>query len=168
MTEKLKQQLKEQMEFIPKESQEVIDAFDWVKISEEIGKKYYLDENDINMLQAEIGLTLTGLQEQDTLATNIEDDIVVSKNHAEKITEEIIQKILKPILDELTKNVKSNLKNKNTHWQQNLNFVLSGGDYTAFIREPEPEAKAEINPNTNNMGTFNHSKVDDLKSKFTI
>ena len=166
MTEKLKQDLKEQMGSLPKESQEVINSFGWEKISEEIGKKYFLTEDDINMLQADIGCVLVGLEGQDELSVNIEDDVGTSRNHAQKMAEEIIEKILKPMVDVLSENIKKSMRIRNIHWQQNLDFILSGGDYTAFIRRPENqnEKTNTINGNT----ALNPSKIDDLKSKFTI
>ena len=164
MTEKLKQDLKKQMIFIPKESQEVISAFGWEKISEEIGKKYFLTDDDINMLQADIGCVLVGLEGQNELAFNIEDDVGTSKNSAEKIANEVVEKIFKPIYETLSENIKNNLKNRNIHWQQNLDFILSGGDYTAFIRRVEKENEGQDSLKNN----FNPSKLDDLKSKFTI
>jgi len=165
MTESLKQKIKEQMQVLPKESQEAINNFDWAKISEEIGRKYFLTEDDLHNFQIVIALTLLGLEEQDMLALNIEDELGTSKNYAEKMTDEVIQKILKPIVEKLEEKTKGTLRSRPVHWQQNLDFILSGGDYTAFIREPVEETKDEI-PKTND--TFNPSKLDDLKSRFTI
>ena len=167
MTEKLKQQLNEQMEFIPKESQEAINSFDWEKISEEIGKKYFFTEDDMDIFQADIGLVLVGLAEQEYLADDIEDDVYVSKDKAQKITEEIIEKIFKPIYENLVKNIKNKINMMPAHWQQNLDFILSGGDYTAFIRRVENPTsdKAIVGERKENTG---FSKFDDLKSKFTI
>jgi hypothetical protein len=164
MTEKLKQNLKEQLALLPKESQGVINSFDWVKISEEIGKKYFLTEEDINMFQADVGLVLVGLAEQEYLAQDIEDDVIISKDHAEKMAEEVIEKILKPMVLKLTEIIKKDLKNKVIHWQQNLDFILSGGDYTAFIRRVENQTQ-----NISNIKKeFDPSKIDDLKKRFTI
>ena len=46
---------------------------------------------------------------------------------------ELVEKIFTPIANILTENIKNNIKNKNPNWQQSVNFILSGGDYTAFI-----------------------------------
>ena len=32
-------------------------------------------------------------------------------------------------------NIKKNLQNKRLNHEQNLNFILSGGDYSAFVEE---------------------------------
>ena len=165
MTEKTKNLIKEQIEFIPKEAQEVMNTFNWEGMSEEIGKKYLLNEGDRNDLQIEVGLVLVGLEFQELLATNIEQSLNIDKDKAEKISEEADQKIFKPMYNKLTENIKKTLKIRNIHWQQNLNFILSGGDYTAFIERIENEKKDELlKPNE----SFNPSKLDDLKSKFTI
>ncbi len=166
MTEKLKQNLKEQMGALPKESQEVINSFGWERISGEIGKRYFLTEDDINILQADIGCVLVGLAEQEYLGEDIESDITISKNHAQKIAGEVEEKILKPMVDILSENIKKSMRIRNIHWQQNLDFILSGGDYTAFIRRIEDQDRG-INKINDNI-TLNPSKIDDLKSKFTI
>jgi hypothetical protein len=166
MTEKLEQLIKEHMVSLPKESQEAINNSGWVKTCEEIGKKHLLGDQEINLLQAKVGIVLTGLEEQDYLVLGIEDDVGTSKTEAEKMAEEVVQKILKPIVESLEKKIKESMPNRVVKWQQNLDFILSGGDYTAFIREPaEPEIKDEL-PKPEN--TFNPSKIDDLKSRFTI
>ena len=163
MTELLKQTIKEEIAIMPKEWQEVVNASKWDIVSEEIGKKYFLTEENIEDLQTEIGLIIIGEETIDNLRVNIEYNLVISEDSAIKIRDEIIKKIFKPMFDMFTENIKKNLKTKSIHWQQNLNFILSGGDYTAFIKRVETEIKE--NPKPNN---FNPSKIDDLKSKFTI
>ena len=98
MTEELKQKIKEEMVKLPKEAQEVINTFDWVKISEEIGKKNLLDDDEVNILQSEIGLILIETNRPDMLTIKIEDNIGTSKNEAIKIEKEIREKIFTPML----------------------------------------------------------------------
>ena len=167
MTEQLKQDIQEQLEFLPKESQEAINSFDWAKISEEIGKKYFLIGNDINVLQAQIGLVLVGLEGQDELAVEIEDEVGTSRENAQKISDEVVQKILKPIFENLSQKIKMSLKDRTVNWQQNLDFIMSGGDYTSFIQK-RIETKDAERWVPKETSTFNPSKLDDLKSKFTI
>lgn len=164
MTEKLKQIIREEMINLPKESQEAINSFGWERVSEEIAKKYLLGEEEINKLQAQIAIVMVGAGEQNFLALNIEDEIGISKDEAEKMAGEVVQQIFKPIINKLTEIIKKDLKNKSIHWQQNLDFILSGGDYTAFIRRVENQ-----NQDVSNLKKeFNPSKLDDLKSRFTI
>ena len=75
MTEKLQKIIKEEIAKLPKENQEVINAFDWVKITEEIGKKYLLGESEIGDLQVETILVLVGLEEPDSYTRNIENEV---------------------------------------------------------------------------------------------
>jgi len=127
MTEKLKQIIKEETTKLSKEAQGVISTFGWEKTSEEIGKKYLLNEGEINDLQVETLLILVGLVSVDEHASNIENNISTSKNEAEKISEEIIQKIFIPISESISKKIGENFKNKKLDWDQTVNFIISGG-----------------------------------------
>ena len=166
MTEKLKQKIKEEMVNLPKETQDAINTFDWGVVLEKIGKKYLLNESEINDLQVETGLVLTGLTDGNQYTLNIEDNVGTSKDEAEKIAEEVNQKIFTPIYGILTKNIEENLKNKKPNWKQTLNFILSGGDYSVFMGK---------NDNTNGINDVsktttldNSSKISDIKNRFTI
>lgn len=132
MTEKLKQIVKEEMMKLSKDTQEAINSFDWASITEEIGKKYLLSESEINDLQVETLLALLGLVDLDFYATSIENNVGTTKDDAIKIAGEAFAKIFTPIYDKLEENIKKNLQGKNLGWQETLNFILSGGDYSAF------------------------------------
>ncbi len=138
MTDKLKQTIKEEVGKLPKENQEVINTFGWEKISEEIGKKYLLTENEINDLQVETLLILVGLEDPDFYANNIENNVGASKDEANKISTEVFEKILTPINDAMIENIKKSGVSKNANAEQNLNFILSGGDYSAFLEKLVP------------------------------
>jgi len=133
MTDKSKKIIADEMSNLPKEAREAINAFGWEKIAEEIGKKYLLDESEITTLQLETASFLLGLVDEDSYPVNIEDEVGTSKAEAEKIASEAMEKIFKPIADEIDKKIKENLKNKNPNHEQNVNFVLSGGNYSAFL-----------------------------------
>ncbi len=165
MTEELKKIIGEELQVLPKESMEAINSFDWEKVSKEIGSKYLFTEEEQNQLDAEIVLVMLGITEQEFLPSRIENNIITTHDNAEKITEEIVEKILKPIVNTLSEKIKSTLKSRVVHWQQNLDFILSGGDYTAFIRDPIIKTE-EKNDAPNNP--LSNSKLDDLKSSFTI
>ena len=136
MTEKLQKIVKEEISKLPKENQQAINAFDWVKITEEIGKKYLLDESEINDFQVETLLILIGLEDPDSYARNIENEIGTSREKASEISEEVFQKIFIPINDLLVENIKKSEKIKDPKWDQNLDFILSGGNYGAFVENP--------------------------------
>ena len=119
-----------------------------------------------NNLQLETGLVLIGIESQDYLEFNISENVETNKNTTEKIIEEIKQKIFKPMFDNLEEIIKKDLKNKVITWQQNLDFILSGGSYTSFIKETR-----KINTQQQTLEdkkVFDPLKIDDLKNKFTI
>ena len=139
MTEKSKNLIKEEMLNLPKEAQEAINASGWEKISEEIGKKYLLDEGEIETLQLETASLLLGLIDEDSYPINIEEEVGTSRDEANKIAKEVFQKIFTPINDTLIENIKKSGKDKNPNAEQNLNFILSGGDYSTFMEERDNE-----------------------------
>ena len=138
MTEKLQQIIKEEMAKLPKEVQDAINAFDWVKITEEIGKNHSLYEDNITNLQVETMLVLVGLERADWYLDNIKNNVILSEEKTKEISNEIFQKIFSPINKILEENIKKNLKNKTPNHEQNLNFILSGGDYGAFLPPSPP------------------------------
>lgn len=167
MTEKLKQKTKEELSKMPNEIQEAINSFDWGQISEEIGKKYLLEESEINDLQVEIMLVMIGMTSVDNLKTNIENNVGTSKDEAEKIGNELFEKIFGPIGSKIAENIKKNLKENTITWKQNINFVLSGGDYTVFLQRENITDKMVDKP-VPEKTPVNYSKIEDLKNKFTI
>ncbi len=136
MTEKLKQTIQEEVMKLPKDAQEAINSFDWVNISGEIGRKYLLTEDEINDLQVETLLVLVGLEDGEYFAQNIENNVVTTKDEAEKIDEEIFKKIFTPINNIMEENIRKSAISKNPDATQTLNFILSGGDYSAFVEVP--------------------------------
>lgn len=135
MNEKLKKIISNEIIKLPKESQEVISSFGWESILKEIGKKFLLNENEIYQLQVETALILLGIAEEDLLSLNIENRVGISKEEAIKIAEEISQKIFNPMVEKRNKLIKENLQIKNQNWQQTINFIISGGDYSVFIEK---------------------------------
>ena len=133
MTEKLKQTIEEEIAELPKEGQEAISAVPWVKLAEEIGAKYNLAEEEIEDFQLETLLMLIGAVDAEFYAVNIENHVETTKDQAKNMADEAFQKIFMPIRNILEENIKKNLKNKNPSAAQNVNFILSGGDYSAFV-----------------------------------
>src|SRR3989338_7324741 len=122
MTEKLQKTIKEEIAQLPKEGQEAIGSLDWVKTAEEIGRKYELDESEVEDFQLETLLVLIGVVDPEFYATNIENHVDLTKEKAGKLAEEAFQKIFTPIRKKLEENIKSGLKNKNPTWQQSVDF----------------------------------------------
>jgi len=145
MTGKLKQVIQREVAKLPKENQDVINAFGWEKITEEIGRKYSLNESELNDFQVQTLLILIGLEEPDSYAKNIENNVGTSRNEAGKIADEVLQKIFTPINDLLIKNIKKSWVTMKSNTEQNLNFIVSGGDYSAFLVEQEATPEPETN-----------------------
>ena len=144
MTDKLKETIKEELAKLPKENQEAINSLDWATITEEIGKKNLLSEDEINNLQLETFLVLVGLEDPQLYSSNIEDEVGTSKDEAEKIAIEIIDKVFTPINDILVENIKKSGKINNSNPEQTLDFILSGGDYSAFVSQNSPLEESPI------------------------
>ena len=145
MTDKLQQTIKEEIARLPQEGQDAINALDWVKIAEEIGKKYLLEEDEIEDFQLETLLILIGVEESEFYAINIENHVETTKDDSIKMANEAFEKIFAPIGKALEENIKKNLKNKNLNAEQNLNFILSGGNYSAFMEQKESREKNDTN-----------------------
>lgn len=166
MTEKLQQTIKEEIMELPKEMQEVVNSFDWIKITEEIAEKYSLDEDETTNFQLETLLLLIGTTDPEFYAINIENQVEITKDEAENIARESFQKIFTPLNELITENVKNNIQNKKINWQQNLDFILSGGNYAVFL-----ENNRNVDNNTENVdipSSNMNSKIQDIKNKFTI
>jgi len=183
MTDKLQQTIKEELAKLPQENQNAINALDWVKITEEIGKKNLLTESEINDLQVETLLIMVDLEDPKAYANNIENNIDTSKEEAEKIAGEVTEKIFIPINNILVEIIKKRIKVKNPNHEQNLNFILSGGDYSSFMEIPptlDKEGAGGGNPIQSpprsdlgrstppSKGGEGTNLMNDIKSKFTI
>lgn len=136
MTEKLQQTIKTEIGKLPPDNQKVLNNFGWENLSEEICAQYELDEVALNNVQVEILLALIGVTDLEFFAINIENQAELTKPTAEKIGTEILEKILIPIQSLLLKKLNSSDWVKNAHWHQNVEFILSGGDYSVFLKNP--------------------------------
>ena len=139
MTDKLKKVIEDEVVKLPIEAQNAINSLDWETIAEEIGRKFSLLEEETSDLQVETLLVLTGLSDYELFAQKIENYVGTTKEEAEKISKEIEEKIFIPIANILSENIRKNIKDKNPDWKQSMNFVLSGGDYSAFLDTREDE-----------------------------
>ncbi len=174
MTDKLKNIIKEEIVKLPKDTRAAIEAVDWASKVEEIGKKYLLNESETNDLQVETMLVMFGIDYADSYTTNIENKVGTTKDDAEKIAQEIYEKVFSPINDVFVENIRKSGKHINAAPEQNLDFILSGGDYSAFV-----EKRDNVPPSTSQgegQGVRSESlnkipkppKMEDIRSKFTI
>ncbi len=161
MTEKLSQTIKEEIAQLPKEVQEAIRSFDWIKIAEQIGNGNQLDEEEIEDFQLETLLVLIGAVDPEFYAINIENHVNTTKEKAENIAREAFQKIYAPISNSIRENVKNSLKYKNPNWKQTVDFIISGGNYSAFIGESRLETHENQKP-------VNPPTLKDIKDQFVI
>jgi hypothetical protein len=162
MTETLQQIIKEEVLKLPKENQEAIASLDWVKTTEEMGAKYLFDEITLNDFQVETLLVLLGLKDPDFFAINIENEVGISKKEAEKITGEVFEKIFTPINNKLIELIEKSENIKNAGFNKNLNFILSGGDYSAF------QEKRKVDTDQNSLNTTRKSLQENLEKTLGI
>jgi hypothetical protein len=133
MTEKLEQTIKEEMVKLPKEMQEAINSSGWIQISDNIGKDFSLNEDEINNLQLEIGLVLLRYKKLNLLSSSLESSSSIPKNELSKIVAELEKRIFTPIEEKVKSLFKDKIKNEDMNWKQSVNFIISGGDYSIFI-----------------------------------
>ncbi len=137
MTEKSQQTIKELLAKLPRETQDTINAVDWVKISEEIGKEYLFDDGDVNVFQTITGLVLAGMIAPDFYAKKIEEGVSIGTELAEKIKGAAFKSIFMPMANKKIEILKTAMKAREPAWHENVDFILSGGDYSVFLKKPE-------------------------------
>ena len=133
MTDKLKQVIEREIVKLPIETQEAINAVDWGNITEQIGKEHLLDEIQLNDFQVQTLLILLGLRDAGFYETYIENEVGTTKAEVEKISEKVFEKIFDPIAKLVEENIRKNMTIKKASWEQNVDFIMSGGSYFAFI-----------------------------------
>ena len=138
MTEKLKQVVNRELSKLPKENSEAINSVDWARITAEIGGKYHFNEEELNDFQVQTFLVLIGLKDINFFEQTIEGEISLSKEKAKEISSMVFEKIFIPINDILIEKLKKSGKTSGTNYKQNINFVLSGGDYSALLQKTTP------------------------------
>ncbi len=134
MTDKLKQIIEEEVVKMPREFQEAYTSSNWISVSEDIARKYklYLDE-EINKFQAEVFLVLSGVVQYELFSVNLENELGLSKKETEEIETEVLEKIIYPFSEKIENKLEWKIDIKNSKWNQNLDFITSGGDYSAFL-----------------------------------
>ena len=129
MTEETRKKIKEQIEYLPKDSQEAIASLDWMIEAAKIAEEYNIFDEDSDKLIAEVALVLCGLEFPEELVDNIAENVDIEKADAEIIVGEINERIFKPIADKRLEIIKQNIKTKEPDWKKSMNFILSGGNY---------------------------------------
>lgn len=132
MEKQIKLTIKEELEKLPTERQTIINSFDWIEISKKIGGKYLFTENEIGKLQIEVLLILVEMEYLNDLKINIENSLATTKNQAEGVAKEIEEQIFKPIAQKLEASTIAQMVFSTPKWNQTINFIISGGDYSVF------------------------------------
>lgn len=101
MTEKLQQTIKEELSQLTEDAQKVIASMDWLKIAEEIGKKFDLEDEEVEDLQLETLLVLIGAVDMQFYTINVENHVNTTSEKAKNISAEVSKNIFKPILEKL-------------------------------------------------------------------
>src|SRR3989344_6277637 len=95
--EKLQQTIKEEVSKLPKEWQDAVNSSDWMKITEELGGKYQLTEDQLVDFQTETLLTLIGATGLNSYTVNIETEANIEEGSAGNLANESKEKIFRPI-----------------------------------------------------------------------
>lgn len=135
MIEKLKQTIQKELLKLPKEKQDAVNSFDWVTKTQEICQIFKLTESETDDLLIETGLVLVSIIDLDLFKKHLELDIGLNKEITEKISNEIIEKVFFPIAENIESSLKNNFNLENAHWNQTVNFIVSGGDYSVFLEK---------------------------------
>ncbi len=143
MNTKLQEAIKENVLMLPRDTQLAINSFDWMSECEELAKKYNLLDKEIADFQTETSLVLVSLVRADAYARNIENNTGLGKVEAENLADEAFQKIFMPIADRREEIIKVNVKNRPPAWDKEMQFVLSGGDYSYLGDKPMADAIRE-------------------------
>lgn len=133
MTEKLAQTIKENLIKLPLEVGKAITSSGWEGITEMVGRKYSLSDDDINIIQLEVGLVLLGYNKINMFAQNIRSSAVLDEETAINIAKDLDERVFTPIEQSMQSLIKINPHYKNVNWNQTINFIVSGGDYSVFL-----------------------------------
>ena len=135
MTDILQQKIKDEILKLPKVKQDAINSIDWIKKVEEIGQKFGIIDEEVEKLQLETGLILSGMVNLNDLPYDIENRIGLNEDDVKKIIDELFQKVFDPIAFVITNDIKNNLDHKKTKWDQTVNFIIGGADYSVFLEK---------------------------------
>ncbi len=140
MNSEIEKIIKEQMKILPVE---VINILSDTTLGEKIitiGKKNGLSADQLEIFQRETYLVLVGLVNPDEYPKELEGRLKQDDLKLDNILNDIYKEILIGVRDKLTgmfnKNDKALSYEKievTPNWMQNLDFIISGGDYAIFL-----------------------------------
>lgn len=155
--------IKEQLKILPKEVISIIADVSWIEKVLDIGKKNGLSEKQLEILQLETNLLLLGLVHPDDYPKELESHLKISDIKLDNVVNDVNRELLSSVRGKLVelfnKHYESSLAEKsgeistNPNWMQNLDFIMSGGDYY-FLTE-ESNNKNEVQKTDKLIGTSN-------------
>ncbi|MCX6754574.1 MAG: hypothetical protein NTU81_01965 [Candidatus Nomurabacteria bacterium] len=134
MNEITKQKILDEIIKLPKIKQVAINSVDWIKKTDEISNQFGLIDEENERIQIEIGLILSGLTDIEDFDYILQNEVGLSEEITKKIIAEIYKNVFDPILSIISNDIKNNIEFTKTPWDQTINFIISGGDYSYFIK----------------------------------
>ena len=182
---KLQQQIAYYYSKLPLDAQNMFSSMKWLETLKVISIKYALNDKQIETLGTETTLVLLGIIHPEDYEETLVNELDLSIESVEKIFIEINESVLKPIRRELTRIFIENTENElMPNWNQNVDFILSGGDYAVFAEQNSPLEESPAGGGGQNSSTPSlratpqegngnqilgtARKLEDIKSKFTI
>ncbi len=171
----IQQKIAEYYEKLPGDLQTVFSSMRWLEIVTAISSKYSLDAEQTKTLATETTLLLLCVVSISEYEGTLNEDLDLAEEIMRKILIEIDSSILvdiKPQLQETyNKNTNSLIEEKitNSGWTQNVDFILSGGDYSSFLKEDTNNIKSEKTSDTPQVALENFNlEITDGKDNKSI
>jgi|GEM_PF-4621169 len=154
MTSETEKIISEQWENLPQEVRRFFDDPNWKDKISKVAADNSLTDTQFRVFMTETLLVILGLSDPETYMLEIRDRLGVVEEKAVTIAAQVENKVfgnLKnkmkefyatgPTVNVVSKEKIQNVKALNPLWSENLDFILSGGDYSAFTT---PEERGEV------------------------
>ncbi len=171
MDENTKEIIQNEFASLPEPIQKLILSPSYQKTLSEIGEEFGLNQKELYALEGETTLAVMGLSPLDKFEDGLVGSMYIEREKAQRIALEIDEKVFSLIRD-LLEIMNEKDEDREHHWQQNLNFIMSGGDHEALMIPPTnensyiPDTKSDNNQKVGGYVLENESKITDIKNKF--
>lgn len=168
--------IEKQMEKLPGEVKQLFAGEELKNKITNIGTKNRLSIEELGTLQLEIYLVLLGLIHPDNFPITLSENLKIEKTKLDQIINEVNEQVFRDIREKLKEAYEktngilydTGIIPENPDWQQNLNFILSGGDYVAFLEERNDKNSPQKGNMPKSNIPVNPKRMTDLRDKFTI
>ncbi|MCE9585672.1 hypothetical protein K8Q94_03570 [Candidatus Nomurabacteria bacterium] len=134
MKEEIKQKIKDILsKELPKDSIILLNQENWLEKIENISKNRNYIEGEAEDIAVETSIMLAGLVDTEEYVYNLEIEIGISHQEALSLASEIFNNILLPIQRKSERKFINENKDKNFQTEQNIGFILTGGNYNYLI-----------------------------------